>query len=739
VPGVEITPQLSAAVMAELPTNAALVCADPADRDCGELSPTVAGIIFDEDRFRVDLFVNPKWLKLIRPEENLYLPVPTAPLSLTSSSGLALSGATGAAPVYNLQNRTILAYRDARLRTDVSYASRLGFVADTAVAELDRPGLRYSAGLFWAPGLDLTGQRRILGAGVTTQFDTRSDRDSLEGTPLVVFLAQAARVDVLIDGRIVTSGAYEAGNNVIDTSTLPDGSYPLVLRVHDMSGATHDEPRFFAKNAQIAPVGQPIYFAYAGMLANTRRGRPISLSNDIFYQVGAARRLSDKIAIDAAAIGTGQRPIFEAGGWLLTSLGRLRAAALLSPRGDHGALLQVASAQTMPFSVNFDLRRVWSHDGNPLIPLSTYVENFDSGPLDPRNLGNGSYTQLSGSVGYQLGTAYLSVIGSLRKDEGVTLDYSVGPTLSWPVVSRNGLLIALQADAQATRTTTAGYVGVRMQYTRLGYSITNSSGARSLSARQEGASSRFRAVGDTTAHFSYADETGTDLSLAGGVTRELDGSSAHAEGTLYSPLGSVRGQILHQLDGDGLSQFGLTLQSGAIVNHDDLVLGGRDLAESAVVVSVDGAPEDGTEFDVLVNGQRRGRLRSGHRLPIFLQAYRSYAITLHPVAAASVWYDSAARNVTVYPGNVQPLLWHVEHLLTVFGRAVHADGTPVADAVVTSRRGVGQSNPEGYFQIETSADDSLAFDAADGSRCKVVIGGLRQQLDYAGVGKVLCQ
>jgi hypothetical protein len=738
IPNLERSPELSNALAAEMPTNTALVCAQGTTQHCGQVSPAVAAIIFDEDHFRVDVFVNRKWLQLIRPEENLYLPTPTAPLSLTSSSGLALSGSTGTSPLYNFQNRTIIGYRNARLRADVSYASKLGFVADTFVAEMDRPGLRYSAGLFWAPGVDLTGQRRILGAGITTQFDTRADRDTLQGTPLVVFLSQPARVDILMDGRIVSSGLYEAGNNVIDTSNLPDGSYPLVLRVHDASGGVHDERRFFAKNPEIAPVGQPIYFAYAGMLANTRRNRPVSLSKSIFYEAGAARRLSEKAAVDLSVIGTGDRPIVEAGGWLLTSLGRLRAAALVSPRGDRGALLQVASAQTGPFSVNFDLRRIWSHDGNPLVPLSTYVDTFDSDPIDTRATGEGSFTQLSGSIGYQFGTAYVSLIGSLRKDEGVPLDYSVGPNLSWPIVSRNGLQIAIQADAQATRTTNAGYLGVRMQFTRFGYSISNSSGGRALSNRGESDGSRSRLVGDTTAHFSYADESGTDASFAGGITRELDSSSAHAEAMVYSRFGTARGEILHNIEGSDRTQYGLTLQSGAILNRNDVVLGGKNISESAVVIAVDGQ-SGSTEFDVLVNGQRRGRLRSGGRIPIFLEPYRSYSVTLHPVDAASVWYDSAARKVTLYPGNVQHLSWHVEHLLTVFGRAVRKDGTPVADAMVTSRRGVGQSNAQGYFQIETSANDVLAFADGDGSTCKVAIGAVKEKLDYAGVGKVLCQ
>ena len=618
IPNVDLSNELAAAFAADFPTNAGLVCPDDTSPGCGHLKVQVAGIIFDEDRFRVDLFINPKWLKLIRPEEKLYLPTPAAPLSLVTSSGLALSGATHSPAAYNFQNRTIVGFRNIRIRSDVSYASKIGLLTDTLVAEVDRPGIRYSAGLFWAPGLDLIGQRRIIGVGVGTQFDTRADHQTLRGTPLIVFLSQAARVDILIDGRLVTSAAYEAGNNVLDTSSLPDGSYSLLLRVHEANGSVREERRFFAKNPQIAPTGQPIYFGYAGLLANTKPGQPISWGKDLFYQFGSARRLSEKLAVDVSIIGTKQKPILEAGGWLITSLGSLRMAALASIKGDRGALLQISSAQTSPVALNFDLRRIWSHDGTPLIPLSTYVSSFNSGPIDGNQIGDGSYTQASASIGYRIGDAYLSVIGSFRKDKGSRGDYSVGPSLSWPIVNRHGLQIVLQADSQITRATRAGYLGFRMLYTRSGYSVSNELGGRSLSSRSGSAQSRSRMVGDTTAHYSYADEAGMNLSLAGGATRNLDSTTAHAGGILYSRFGAARAEILHNIEGGNRTQYGLTLQTGAIVNDHDALIGGRNLGESALVISVDG-DSDKSAFDVLVNGQARGRVRAGGRLPLFLE------------------------------------------------------------------------------------------------------------------------
>jgi len=738
IPNVVPSGALSAAFAGELPANAALVCSGGASRGCGSLSPQTAGIIFDEDHFRVDLFVNPKALQLIRPNDSLYLPEPTAPLSLTSSAGLALSGSSDASPVYNIQNQTILGFRNARLRSDSSYASKFGFVMDRLVGEIDRPGLRYSAGLFWAPGLDLIGPRRIVGVGVTTQFDTRTDRDTLRGTPLVLFLAQPARVDILVDGRLLTSASYEAGNNVLDTATLPDGSYSLLLRIHEANGATTEERRFFAKNVQIAPIGQPIYFAYAGTLANTRPGRPVSLSDGLFYQFGTARRLTRNVALDLSVIGTRTKPIAEAGAWLITPLVRLRAAALASSKGDAGALVQIASGQAGPLNVNLDLRRIWSSDGRSLIPLPDYAATFDPVDLDGRQIGEGSYTQASGSIGCQLGAAYAEIIGSLRKDKGMALDYSIGPNLNWPVVNANGLQIALHADAQVTSAARSGYVGVRMFFNRGGYAVSSSVGRRGVSSKSGAGSSGLRAVGDTTAHFAYADENGTDLSLAGGVTREIDSTAGHAEAVVYSRLGSARGQVLHDFEGTNRTQYGLTVQTGAVLNRDDAVLGGRNLAQSAVIVSVDGAP-DGSQFDILVDGHSRGRVKAGRRVPIFLEPYHSYSVRLRPLNAASVWFDTASRALTLYPGNVQHVRWHVEHLLTIFGRAVGPDGKAVADATVTSRRGIGQSDSNGYFQIETSSDDALSFEIAGGTKCRVTLGGLDQKLDYAAVGRVLCQ
>jgi hypothetical protein len=732
------SPELLATLSGDLPSHPDLACSPSNRSQCGQLSPAIAGVIFDEDRFRADLFLSPALLRAVQPSDQIYLKPPTAPLSLTSSMGFAVSGSSSSSTSYNVQNRTILAFRNARVRSDTSYASHLGMIVDDLVAEVDSRDLRYSGGLFWAPGLDLTGHRRIAGFGLATQFDTRADRERLEGTPLILFLQQPARVEIIVDGRIVTSRAYGAGNNMLDTSDLSDGSYPVLLRIREQNGMVREERRFFVKNAQVAPLGEPLYFASAGLLANTRRDHLISLSRTFYYQLGTARRINRSLALDVSAVGAGHKNMVEAGAWLLTRYGRVRVAGLVSTSGDRAALLQVGSSGLGRLNFNLDVRRVWSSDERPLIPLPAAVDNFGSTTPTGAQVGEGSYTQVSGSIGYSLGTAYLSAVGSLRRDRGIGKDYTIGPSVSWPILSRGGAQLVLQADAQRTRTTTAAFIGFRAQFTRKNMSVLGTLGHASRNSNEGSIGDADRAVGSLTAEYFHEAADRTQVSASAGFDRNLDSSEVHAAGAFYSRFGSARGDLLHPLSSEGGLQYGLTLQAGAAIDAHDMALGGRDIQESALLVSLEG--ERGrSSFDVLVDEQPRGRVAAGQSLPVFLQPYREYSVRLRPIGAPAVDYDGAPRSFTLYPGNVQKLRWVARTFFTVFGQALRPDGRPVANATIQSQRGIGESDERGYFQIDVAAGDMLSFDPAAGESCKAAVSATKAEEDFVPLGKVICQ
>jgi hypothetical protein len=728
---------VAAALSGDLPTNAARVCQQSNGNDCGTLAVESVGIIFDEARFRADLFLNPAMLSTIAAEKKAFLEVPKGPPSLTSTFGFALSGSAGQSTNYNVQNRTIVGLGAARIRADTSVASNFGLVVDDLVAEAERGDFRYSAGLFWAPGLDLTGERRIVGVGVGTQFDTRADRENLTGTPIILFLAQPARVEFVIDGRLVGSRSYDAGNNILDTSGLPDGSYPLVLRIHHANGSVRDERRFFVKTPQITPVGQPLYFAYAGLLANTRPHNPISVSRTLYYEAGTARRLSDTFAVDASAIGTQKKVMAEAGVWLLTRVARVRAAALVSSAGDAAGLFQGISNGNGRLGFAFDVRRVWSHNGAPLIPFPSFVPGIASDTPTGAQLGAGSYTQASGSINYSFGAAYLAIIGSLRKDEHLPSDYSIGPSLNWSLLNRNGLQLTFEANAQRTRATTTAFAGMRFIYMHERLQLLGTGGGATIDDRGQTNASVTRAVGSLSANYFYQDQDRNQVTVGAGVDRSLYSTIAHVGGDAYTRFGNARADVFDNLERGGGLQYGITLQFAVAMSEGKTVFGARDLNDSAVIVEVSGNARDAS-FQVRVDDSPVGRVRSGGRLPIHLQPYRAYKVSLRLDDAASVTFDTASRDVTLYPGTVSVVRWTAQTYFTAFGQAVGADGRAIANAMVQAPHSFGETDDNGYFQIDV-ADGDLLFFTGGSDGCKLHISGVKPRNDFASLGKVVCR
>ena len=95
--------------------------------------PAVAGVILNEDRLRVTLFVNPRLLTPTAEGATGFLPTPDRSLSLASNFGLSLSGSGNRAPLYQAQTRNVLALGPARIRSNVALASGYGVLVDDLV------------------------------------------------------------------------------------------------------------------------------------------------------------------------------------------------------------------------------------------------------------------------------------------------------------------------------------------------------------------------------------------------------------------------------------------------------------------------------------------------------------------------------------------------------------------------------------------------------------------------------
>ncbi|HEY7679035.1 MAG TPA: TcfC E-set like domain-containing protein, partial [Terriglobia bacterium] len=575
---------------------------------------------------------------------------------------------------------------------------------------------------------------RILGAGAATQFDTRVAREQLIGTPIALFLQQSSQVDVLIDGRLISSQIINAGNQLLDTSTLPEGSYSIVLRITEPGRPSRDEVRFFIKDSRIAPVGQTVFQAFAGVLAPTRPNQIVHLTDTFYYQAGVAKRLSRRLGVDGTLLGTTTKALGEVGLYYMTRQARARIAGLVSSNGEVGALAQVNTTGSGPAHLSFDIRKIWGGGKKPLIPGT-----YDGSGFDAKN-GNGlgrvgnDYLQINAAAGLRLGPANFRLFASYFDAGGARPEYSVGPSFDWLFLQKQRAQLRLEGDAQWTRHSRSAYLGVRFLLSANRAAVSGSTGYRSQKLDHGGV--RERVVGTIDAQWSdQADSLGR-YTVGAGIDRTPDRTAARGSASLFTDYGNGRADVIH--DFSGSTQYGVSITTGAVFGGSSLKVGGRNVNESAVLVAVDGKDAHAT-FDVIVNDSPVAKVQSGKKAALFLTPYRRYDIRVRQAGNALLNYDATARRVTLFPGSVSTLSWDAAKVRTIYGRLIARDGSPIRNAVLHGKYGVGQSNDEGYFQIDTGAGDDINLHREDIAQCRVDLPEIGTAGEYQPIGDVQCR
>ena len=734
IPGLEdpagLLPTIAAGL---LPANGRLACAHGADRStCGRLEPGELGIILDRDNLRLDLFVNPRLLAVASPVAETYLPPPADGLSLINAVGAVISGTTEGrdGTLHDVSDRLLVGLGQSRLIAEIGHSSDLGFRSEEVVLEQDLPETRLLAGAFSVANSELIGRQKLLGIGIESQIDTRADREDILGAPVVVFLSQRSKVDILRDGRILASRAYEAGNQKLDTSALPEGAYAITLRIAEAGGGQREEIRFFSKSRRVPSLGRQDFFAFAGL----RIDDPLSLrpSDTPFVQAGVARRLTRHLALDAMATLSGGAAGVQAGATFITPVITVRAAVLGTSDGSSGGLLQLSSGGYSRLNFSAELRRLdLAEDG-----MSAFAPaRFDLAEVweSPASRRADSFWQAAGTVSY--GTGSLQLFGSAfyRRNDGESASYGVGPAVRWEFLQRNALRLAVDGNAVATQRGTTGYVGVSLSLVGRSRSLSASAGPRLSSVRGEADG----LAGTLNGALQASDFSGGELNLAAGYERQPGLHAVNASGQLRGEALSLAADVIHSDDRDGSqTRYSASAQTVLALGPGAAAFQGRSSSDSLIVARVKGARAS-DRFEVLVNDTAAGALAGGESLAFSLPSYRAYDVRLRAVGGELVSYDGSTRRIGLYPGNVRVLEWDARPIRVIIGRLLFDDGSPVAGARLKAQGGLAETDPQGNFQIESAGDGYLDVTLASGLNYRVVVPD-QEAAEWAVVGDLRC-
>lgn len=721
---------ITTALTGELNANTANICQPGSSQPCDLLEPAIAGVVFDESRFRVDIFINPRFMLSRAADVRKFLPPSDAGFAVLQTFSAAASGsdADNSDDDYTLNGLTMLAYRENSLYGNWDYSKSRRLSVTRLFGQREFEGLEYNLGLLNSDGfgLNFTADQKLIGARISTSSNTREDGEFTGGMPVEVFLPVRGRVEIRKDERLIASGFYEAGVQALDTSTYPSGAYDLEIRILDEQGnQLSSETRFFAKQYQLPPVGEWLLFAESGQVMRNEEEEVLPVATEQWLsRAGVSRRLSDTWAGTVAVAGTNDQSLVEAGIYHIGYRYELSPSVMWSGKDDYGVQL---SGRTWlgPVSLGANYRRLWRSE-----PL---VENIDR----PSLLGS-SFRQSSFSATAPLGSGTLGYrYSSNRSDADIptetqSLDYRQ------TFIQTSGFDLTGSLSFSKSRTSKVALLSVELRFKdgRWNYRAN----PRFEHREDAGQSDRSESM-RLSANWNDGDLYDGNLQFNGGLSTNRSSQSLDSSVQYANRFGRASFNINHNKGSEAdITSYGGSFNTSFLTDGNVFAMGGEQVTESALVINLEG--REGDIFDVNVNGQRRGYAVAGQSSVISLTPFDQYNVTLSPSGETLYSFDEREKQVTLYPGNVVSLDYEAIPLQLLFGRLLF-QGAPVSGARINGGLYPSSTDDVGMFQLESRSDtEGLRIELENGWVCELPVGvlddGYVQQMGTIDLSETEC-
>jgi hypothetical protein len=559
------------------------------------------------------------------------------------------------------------------------------------VAEINWPEYEATGGIFRSLPLRAIGDREFAGvrASVSHKTQIRLSLERAYASPIQIFLPRRSRVELYRDGRLLSSGIYDAGTQFVDTSPLPEGAYDVQMRILDNVSGDRMETRFFTKSTQLPPRGEPLYFAELGALRRNRLRYGELAFSGAFGRVGGAIRHTDRLGFDADLAWINREMVFGVGTFVMDRGLNLRVGAVASHRGAGGIEL-LGSVSRWGAWANVNIRGLW-------------------GNTDLNTLGR-PYTDISGRMGTTVGDFHLRLYSNWRSTKTGSItqsNYAVTPSVRWSFLRRSR--IRGHATLEFSQTSQGQVVWLRVdllmwyrnwilqesaeaRYSRLGVN------------ERAGFDADLRAIWHDRDLWPGDDRFTSSIHSRGGrrsVGVENEYRGPHGGASLYA-------EQVWPKDRPAETLYGGTFGVGLAGRRDGISVGGRDSDRSAVIVDLRGAPA-GAAFDVLAGSTRRATATVGTRTLVFLPPYESYDVRVVARGEQIMDYDTDARRVTLFPGTTSLLIWNIDQVFILLTAVVLPDDRLAANMWVEGAVGLAMTDEHGLLQAEVRAGSTLTL------------------------------
>jgi len=708
------------ALSGQLDPHVARVCPRGQTVGCGTLTPEVAGVIFDESRYRADLFVAPGLLRTVKQDEVTFLSPPERRFSTVTRFRLTMQGEGVSDSARQIGADSIWSYGRTHLAQSLRLDSGYGVEFEQLSLTHVRDRWLVEAGSFATTGLtsSLISSRNMIGVRAAASLLMRTDIRRASSTEIVIFLEERSRVDLVRDGKVLQSSFYGPGKRVLDTASLPSGSYSVDVRIINSRGE-RVEKHYFSRSMSLPPNKFAGHYVEVGTLTNLGAGdSPFpKVDGEFFANLGTRLRLTPTLGLEGQLVAAKGSPFIAQAGFI--NPGHILEQHLgVFLAGEHLAGL--------------------SH--------SLFIkERYYSASLQYRGISQGAETKsleksdlLSIRAGRQISLGFSSrlfggsLVGRVREtlNRGRVTEKQGFLAYQRPLFRSVGLQASMSLGAsyrQGEWTVNAG-----LSLTHRGNQWSNGGNLATSSHPDEGVLlntvSRRKIVESGQSHLACS-----VLSTLGKSTRQL-GLRVIGDTSIGGGMLEMRRDFTRR---DKPVSWALELGSAILGSGKSLVVGSGAANTAGLIAEVRGA--SGEEFEVLVDGRPRGVVRSGGRIPLMLKPYREYKVTLREKGRMLYALDENPITFSVLPGNVVDLVWDVHRVTVLFSTAVDINGEPVANALIKNLEELPMTDEKGRFQVELSGQDKLVLEKADGETCEITVPENKLTGDLTVVEKLVCQ
>ena len=679
---------------------------------CGHIEAEDVGIIHTTELFRVDLFIALTALK--EHSEVEYLPAPEDKFNTLTALNFVASGTDDDSALRFSANASSIASLGAkRLVSDLEWTDEFGVRVREGFIAADLRTTRAYAGLFESRSLFTQRDVRVLGVGFKSQLDTLLNREKLIGSPLIIFLRDRGRVEVLFDGRLLIANTYPSGNVQLDTSNFPEGNYELEIRISDSSGPPRIERRLFTKDGTIPLPNRGLFFFESGIEQPRSFARDADQNGGGMLRAGVSFRVASALVAGAGFDVREARSEASGSFTYFNSYLTTRINGALSNDGARG-LLSISSNASGPFAYG------------GIVRYERLDDNLSSGDLRQ------SILQGSGYGSWTSGIARVSIIGDYR-EVGGSADYSVSATGQIDIARSQSVQVSLVADGTLSSTGNGYFAGVRLNLFGSRNNVESVLGIRAPPDRTSSSSPWTRHAYGTS--FDIAQQAQLNAQGFGEFEqgRETIGGAADIRATHFDAFADFT-----STNDVGRNRKDFSFGAGSLVsfNGETVTAARKEAAQGLVRVAVKGSRID-DRFEVYVNDQLRGLVHGNKALTLQLPPYRQYAVRIKAIRSGPLAFAQNNKTIVLYPGNVVDALFEVTTVVPVLGRLMRKNETPLPHVSVSWKREIGQTDDDGYFQLETVSGAELNVMLADGHKTSIFLPTFDAASQFVNVGTII--